>query len=163
WQRHRYRQLGGLTNHSVTTRGRRGGVGPASAFVDVYILALAGVAAVVCWWEWSGTGGDGPPDPVVVLALAAMGVAGVALRERDLGPHLGVSVAMVVLAAALPLAGPSGAVLVGATSFALDPRRTRVRTRAFNVAMTGAVGALGGLVYLVLGGVRVEGLLLEQG
>ena len=129
--------------------------------VDVYILALAGVAAVVCWWEWSGTGGDGRLDPVVVLALAVMGVAGVALRERDLGPHLGVSVAMVVLAAALPLAGPSGAVLVGATSYALDPRRNRWRTRFFNAAMTAFLGAGGGLVYLALGGLRVQGAALD--
>ncbi|MGC5584257.1 HD-GYP domain-containing protein [Ornithinimicrobium sp. W1679] len=99
-----------------------------------------------------------------------LGVAGVALRERDLGPHLGVSVAMVVLAAALPLSGPSGAVLVGATAYALDPRRNRWRTRAFNVAMTGFLGAGGGLVYLGLGGLRIRqveldpvGLLLRVG
>ncbi len=125
--------------------------------VDLYILLLGVLATAVCWWGWTRGGGAGPPDPVVVLALAVLGVAGVALRERDLGPHLGVSVAMVVLAAALPLAGPSGAVLVGGVSYALDPRRTRWRTRFFNVAMTGFLGAAGGLVYLALGGVRVQG------
>ncbi|OLT19657.1 hypothetical protein BJF81_07810 [Ornithinimicrobium sp. CNJ-824] len=125
--------------------------------MDLYILLLGVLATAVCWWGWTRAGGAGPPDPVVVLALAVLGVAGVALRERDLGPHLGVSVAMVVLAAALPLAGPSGAVLVGGVSYALDPRRTRWRTRFFNVAMTGFLGAAGGLVYLALGGVRVQG------
>lgn len=129
--------------------------------VDAYITILAGVAGIVCWWGWARAGEAGRPDPVVVLALAVLGVAGVALRQRDLGPHLGVSVAMVVLAAALPLAGPSGAVLVGATSYALDPRRNRWRTRSFNVAMTGFLGAGGGLVYLALGGLRVQGVDLE--
>lgn len=100
--------------------------------------------------------GEDPKLPVSVLVpLTIIGVLGVLLRERDLGPHLGVSLATVVLAAALPLAGTAGAVLVGFVSYACDLRQRRLRTRAFNAAMTAAVGAVGALVYLMLGGIRV--------
>ncbi|GAA5158462.1 HD-GYP domain-containing protein [Ornithinimicrobium tianjinense] len=89
------------------------------------------------------------------MILVVLGSVGVNLRERDLGPHLGVSLATVVLAAALPLVGV-GAVVVGLVSYALDLRPQRAQTRAFNVSMTACVAALGAVVYLVLGGQRVE-------
>ncbi|MGO0576660.1 HD-GYP domain-containing protein [Ornithinimicrobium panacihumi] len=81
-----------------------------------------------------------------------LGILGVILRERDLGPHLGVSIATVVLAAALPLSGPMGAVLVGFISYASDTGAKTLRTRAFNASMTAAVGAVGAIVYLGAGG-----------
>lgn len=77
---------------------------------------------------------------------------GVIMRERRLGVHLGVTVVTVVLAAAIPLAGPVGAALVGAISYLVDLHAKTWRTRLFNSAMTGAVGAIGGVVYKLLGG-----------
>jgi len=93
---------------------------------------------------------DVPWQPALVLAV--LGVLGASLRERDLGPHLGVSVATVILAAALPLVGPTGAAVVGYVSYLGDLRRQRASTRLFNAAMTGCMGGVGGLTYLAVGG-----------
>ena len=89
------------------------------------------------------------------MPLVLLGVVGVTLRERELGPHLGVSLATVVLAAALPLVGPLGAVVVGFLSYALDARQRTFRTRIFNASMTAAVGGVGAVVYLLAGGLPV--------
>src|SRR5699024_811376 len=94
-----------------------------------------------------------PPPGVAVAVLTGLGILGSSLRERDLGPHVGVSVATVILAAALPLAGPAGAVIVGFLSHVAGVRRRRPRTRLFNAGMTGVVGGVGGLVYYLVGGV----------
>ncbi len=102
------------------------------------------------WWGWHHLGPDARVDPVIVVPLVALGVGGVLLRERDLGPHLGVSVISVVLGAAVALTGPTGAALVGFVSYLADLRGQRTRTRLFNAAMAAAIGAVGGVVYLLL-------------
>lgn len=108
-------------------------------------------------WGWHRLGPDAQLDPVIVLPLVALGVGGVLLRERDLGPHLGVSVISVVLAAAVALTGPAGAALVGLVSYLTDLRGQRPRTRLFNASMAAAIGALGGVVYLLFaGGLAVD-------
>lgn len=92
-----------------------------------------------------------------MVPLVALGVGGVLLRERNLGPHLGVSVISVVLAAAVALTGPAGAALVGFVGYFADARQQSVRTRLFNSSMAAAIGAVGGLVYLsVAGGLAVD-------
>ena len=90
--------------------------------------------------------------PEIVIPLAVLGVGGVLLRERNLGPHLGVSVISVVLAAAVALVGPAGAALVGCVSYLADLPSQRLRNRLFNAAMTAAMGGVGGVVYLVAAG-----------
>lgn len=139
------------------SRGRtRAGAAPSTLSVTAYVtaLTLAAAAFVVA----STVLLDAPPSSRVIL-LTLLGLLGVTLRERELGPHLGVSFATVVLAAALPLAGPAGAALVGYLSFFCDLRRQSTRTRLFNAAMAGCMGGAGGLVYLGLGGTYP----LEQG
>ncbi len=86
------------------------------------------------------------------MPLVALGIGGVLLRERNLGPHLGVSVISVVLAAAVALTGPAGAALVGLVSHLADVRRQSLRTRLFNASMAAAIGAVGGVVYLAVAG-----------
>ena len=76
-------------------------------------------------WSRTATKTDG------VLA-----VGGVLLRDRQLSPHLTVTVGTVVLAAAIPLAGPVGASLIGAISYLLDIRARTWRARLFNSSMT---------------------------
>src|SRR5690606_8293614 len=139
------------------SRGRtRAGAAPSTLSVTAYVtaLTLAAAAFVVA----STVLLDAPPSSRVIL-LTLLGLLGVTLRERELGPHLGVSFATVVLAAALPLAGPAGAALVGYLSFFCDLRRQSTRTRLFTAAMAGGMGGAGGLVYLGLGGTYP----LEQG
>lgn len=65
------------------------------------------------------------------------------------------SIATVVLAATLPLAGPVGAVVVGFVSYVCDTNVRTLSTRLFNASMTAAVGAVGALVYAASGGLPV--------
>lgn len=147
--------LGGLTQHNRATRGQhRSGAGPASASVWAYIATLAALTAILTGWAWELSDRSGL-SLVRLAVLTALGVLGVTLRERDIGPHLGVSLGTVVLAAALPLVGV-GAVLVGFVSYACDTRRQLIRTRAFNATMTALLGAVGALLYLGLGGRPVD-------
>lgn len=78
---------------------------------------------------------------------------GLLLRERAVGPHMGVSLSMVVLAAAVPLAGPHGAVIISVVVHLLDLRRWHWRPWIFNAGMAATISGLGGLSYVALGGV----------
>jgi hypothetical protein len=106
-------------------------------------------AGALCW---AGLTAVDPPAWHFVAVLTALGATGASLRERELGPYLGVSFATVVLAAALALVGPGGAVVVGFLSYLADVRRQRLRTRLFNAGMTGCLGGVGGFVYVAAGG-----------
>lgn len=137
------------------------GAGPADprpTFVRVSLLVggLAVTAVVVAWIGWRFVGEPVPLDLRSFVPLTILAVAGALLRERRLGVHLGVTVGTVVLAAAIPLAGPMGAALIGAISYLLDVRVRTWRTRLFNSSMTAAMGAIGGVVYKLLGGPPVE-------
>lgn len=109
---------------------------------------MLAVGLGILTWSVTGT----PPAWNAVIVLSVLGVLGSSLRDRDLGPHLGVSVATVILAAALPLADPAGAVIVGSVSYLGSLRSQRPRTRLFNAGMTGVMGGVGGLVYVMTGG-----------
>ncbi|WP_161958489.1 HD-GYP domain-containing protein [Ornithinimicrobium cavernae] len=117
--------------------------------VGVYVtsVCLAALALGLAGGQLTG-----PPAGDAVAVLTVLGILGSSLRERDLGPHLGVSVATVILAAALPLVGPSGAVIVGFLSYLGSVRSQRLRTRLFNAGMTGLMGGVGGFVYISAGG-----------
>ncbi|WP_131105391.1 HD-GYP domain-containing protein [Ornithinimicrobium sufpigmenti] len=97
-------------------------------------------------------GERGPLDTRVMILLVLLAYVGVLVRERALGPHIGVSVVMVVLAATIPLAGPHGAVIVGLTAQLLDFRQWHWRKWSFNAVMAGTIGGLGGWSYVALGG-----------
>ncbi|QFG69152.1 HD-GYP domain-containing protein [Ornithinimicrobium pratense] len=120
--------------------------------VVILIFALATIAFAAGWWGWLWVGATDQVEVRVLVPLGLLGILGVVLRERALGPHLGVSLGMVVLAAAIPLAGPHGAALVGLVSFIADYRQRDWRAWLFNAAMTAAVGGVGGLTYVALGG-----------
>ncbi|MFX0538262.1 HD-GYP domain-containing protein [Ornithinimicrobium sp. Y1847] len=147
------------------TRGLRGqhptaGAGPAAVLPEVliwvYIAALALAAGGAALMTWRAGGDGARVDLLVVGVLTVLGTLGVILRERGLGQHLGISLATVVLAAALPLAGTVGAVVVGFVSYACDVRQPRLRPRAFNAAMAAFVGAVGAMTYAQLGGLRLD-------
>lgn len=131
-----------------------GSSGPRPALLPVVALvaglALLALATGLVGWRWVG-GGVGF-EPGVLVPLVLLGALGVLLRERALGPHIGVSVTTVVLAAAIPLVGPHGAALVGLLAYAGDVRQRHWRPRLFNAAMAGALGGVGGLAYVALGG-----------
>lgn len=87
-----------------------------------------------------------------IAMLTALAALGASMRERELGPHVGVSFGTVILAASLPLAGPIGAAIVGYVSHIVGARNSRSRARLFNAGMTACLGAGGGLVYRLCGG-----------
>lgn len=118
--------------------------------VGVYVAAVCTAALLLAVTGWRIVGP--PPEWSAVAVLTVLGVIGSSMRERDLGPHVGVSVATVILAAALPLTGPAGAVIVGLLSYLGGLRAQRLRTRLFNAGMTGVLGGVGGLVYYFAGG-----------
>lgn len=113
---------------------------------------LTAAAAVLIAWSWSAWPATRALTAQVLVPLLLLGVVGVLLRERGLGPHLGVSVATVVLAAAIPLGGPAAAAAVGGVSYLADGRTRTWGTRLFNASMSACVGAVGGVCYLLLGG-----------
>lgn len=133
-------------------RGRsRKALAPASALVVAsYVALLVFLAVAMVLWGWELAG---PPPTQVVVVLSLLGVTGAALREREVTRYVGVSFATVVFAAAIALAGPVGAVIVGFVSYAADINRQSLRTRAFNAGMSGCLGGIGALVYLLAGGV----------
>jgi HD-GYP domain-containing protein (c-di-GMP phosphodiesterase class II) len=116
--------------------------------VPVYVAVLILVAAALGWTGLL----THSPDWSTVAVLTFLGATGASLSERELGPHLGVSFATVVLAAAVALVGPGGAVVVGFLSHLLNIQPERPRTRLFNAAMTGILAGVGGFVYLAAGG-----------
>ncbi|ANS80442.1 GAF domain/HD domain protein [Serinicoccus hydrothermalis] len=122
-------------------------------------LLVAGLALAAVVTAWSSERWIAPDNPVktesliILLVLATLGVV---IRERGLGPHWGVSIATVVLAATIPLGGAYGAALVGGLAYLADPGARTLRTRLFNVTMTAAVGAVGGTCYALLGGSFVQ-------
>ncbi|NLG22182.1 MAG: HD domain-containing protein [Actinomycetales bacterium] len=117
--------------------------------VGIYVTSVCVLAIGLAAFDWVQ---NGPPAWNAVIVLSILGILGSSLRERELGPHLGVSVATVILAAALPLAGPAGAVIVGFLSYLGSLRTQRTRTRLFNAGMTGVMGGVGGVLYLLAGG-----------
>lgn len=126
------------------------GSAPSVAAIWLYIAALALTAVGLAIGSWVLLSARPPAEPLLILT--GLSLLGSWIRERELGPHLGVSFGAVVLAAALPLVGPVGAVVVGFLSQVADPGRRRLRSRLFNAAMIACMGGVGGLVYLALGG-----------
>lgn len=129
----------------------RSGPRPSVLPVVLLIAALAVIAALSAWAGWARVATPEEPYLRVLVALMVLAYVGVNLRERAVGPHMGVSLSMVVLAAAIPLVGPQGAVMVGLVHL-LDLRRWHWRPWIFNAVMAAAIGGLGGLTYVVLGG-----------
>lgn len=141
-----------MTRQTAPSKGwTRTGSTPSTLLIAAYIsaLTLAAIAFVTTAWILL----DVSPPLGTVAVLTLLGLLGIALREREMGPHLGVSFGTVVLAAALPMVGPAGAAIVGYLGYLGDVHIRRVRARFFNAAMTGCLGGAGGFVYLGLGGV----------
>ncbi|WP_256840959.1 HD-GYP domain-containing protein [Ornithinimicrobium cryptoxanthini] len=122
--------------------------------VWLYVAGVCVAALVLGIVGWRTLG---PPAADAVIVLTVLGVLGSSMRDRELSPHVGVSLGTVILAAALPLVGPAGAVIVGFLSYLAGLRAQRMRTRLFNAGMTGLMGGVGGLFYLFTGGYLLTG------
>ena len=96
----------------------------------------------------------GLPELGPLVILAAMATLSYRLREPDVGSRIGFSFNSIILLAAGVIVGPFGAWLVGLVSMATDRGRLRWAQMIFNTAMTGIIGAVGALAYLLAGGER---------
>ena len=117
------------------------------AFVSLtWVLALT--------LSWLGYVLAGPPqDLVAVGVLAVMGITGWRLRETDVGSRIQLSFISIILLAAGVIVGPVGAAFVGATATVFVRDRQPLVVRVFNVALFAGMGALGGVVYRLAGGI----------
>ena len=139
------------------SKGRSPAVSVPSFAVSTYIAAVLVVAVglgVVAWrlHPWN----NAPPsdnDIVTLTVLCVLGVLGSASQERNVGGRITFSFASIILLAAVALTGPFGAAIVGAVTYLLVVNKQRIEVRVFNIGMTSAIGAAGGFVYVMAGGI----------
>ncbi len=125
--------------------------GPSTARgrIWAYIALLVVVAAALAVL---GLATQERPKLTPLIVLSCMAVLGSSIPEESAGSSVLISFNMIILAAAVALVGPAGAVVVGtvAALFAWGHRRAEVRV--FNSIMGGVLGGVGGFVYLLTGG-----------
>ena len=140
------------------SKGRSPAVGVPSFAVSAYIAAVLIVAVGLAGFAWrihplGDHSADANNDILTLLVLCVLGVLGSASQERDVGRRIGFSFTSIILLAAVAMTGPFGAAVVGAVTYLLVFSRQRVEVRVFNIGMTSTIGAAGGFVYLMAGGV----------
>ncbi|HET7303322.1 MAG TPA: HD-GYP domain-containing protein [Segeticoccus sp.] len=86
------------------------------------------------------------------MVLAAIGIVGASLRESEVESGVSLSVGSIVFVAAIGMAGPLGGAVVAGVSQLLEFNKLKSSVRLFNTAMAAAGGAVGGVVYLLIGG-----------
>ena len=142
-------------------KGRPQSVGVLSHAVTLYIafVLLGALALAALAWRVHPMTNNSSADVVdndilTLLVLCLLGVLGTASQERNVGGRITFSFASIILIAAVALVGPFGAAVVGASTYLLVFTRQRLEVRFFNIGMTSAIGAVGGFVYLMAGGLR---------
>ena len=113
-------------------------------------VALVGVG-VAALLVLSGIVGGLPSSPTALVVLLVLGVVAGRMQVR-VQRQVAFSLIGVVLVASLALVGPLGAGLIGAVSFLATPFVRQRVVVVFNLLASTGLGALGGLVYLLLGG-----------
>ena len=115
---------------------------------DAYIVLLT-VLALLGSALWLRDHLPPLPGPVAVLAAMAFFTES---RKMRLSEPVAVSLTCVLLLASAVLVGPLGAVVTAVIAFPFSLRPTRVAARAFNTALSAAIGVAAGWVYALLGG-----------
>jgi putative nucleotidyltransferase with HDIG domain len=128
--------------------------------VTVSYVSVVGVLALAL--VWLGVKVAGTPEHVFALGvLSALAIASWLLREPDVGSRIPLSFLSIILLAAAVITGPVGAAVVGAVATLIQFKPEPVIVRVFNVALFSAMGAVGGLVYLWVGGASDISSLME--
>ncbi|WP_457253559.1 HD-GYP domain-containing protein [Pedococcus sp. P5_B7] len=129
-----------------------------------FVCALALAAGALAWLV------AGPPTNVPAVALLLLvAVAGWVGRDNPVGTRIRISFVSIVVLASIVITGPVGAALVGGGANLVGFRKVPRRARVFNTGMFAFIGAVGGLVYLTVGGqaeiasLHAPALLLEVG
>ncbi|GAB3598677.1 HD-GYP domain-containing protein [Angustibacter peucedani] len=119
------------------------------------ILAAVALAATWFWrppTEWRST-----------LVLALLCIISSQTRVRRLSARTGMSTSSIVQLAAVVLAGPTGAILVGVSSWLLEVRRAKPRVWLLNVSLFALMGAAASATYYLTGGTPQPRDLLTSG
>lgn len=126
---------------------------PSPFYLYAVVVLMWGVTFAMGWW---GMNEEPSVNWQAVAVLSALGVLGTNVREMEFRGNLAISFTTVVLAAAMALAGPLGAVLVGVVSSLCDFRSAGWIPWLSNTAMTGCMAGAGVATYLALGGLTFE-------
>ena len=122
----------------------------AAVWAGIGGAALLAIALVTLGWRVDGW----PRDLVALGVLLCMGIAASLAREPDVGSRVSFSFLSIIVLACIVLVGPVGGALVGAVAAVFELGHRQHRVRLFNACMFANIGAVGGLVYLLVGGVR---------
>lgn len=126
---------------------------PSSFPLYAVITLMWGLTLAMGWW---GLTAQSNINWQAVVVLSALGVLGTNMREMEYEAGLSVSFTTVVLAAAIVLAGPVGAVLVGVISSLCDFRSFGLASWLSNAAMTGCMAGAGAATYFAVNGLDFE-------
>ena len=136
--------------NDTLAKGRPQTVGVPSHAVTSYIAAVILIAfgLTVLGWRTHPLRVDG----LALTVLCVMGVLGASSQERNVGGRIGFSFTSIILLAAVAILGPFGAAVVGAVAQLMEINKHPIRVRLFNSGMTAAYAAVGGFVYVFVGG-----------
>ncbi|MHB1475499.1 MAG: hypothetical protein ACYCV4_18120, partial [Dermatophilaceae bacterium] len=142
--------------NDTVSKGRPRPVGVPSHAAATYIAAvvLGAVGLAVLGWRMHPLNRD---DVVALVVLCVMGILGESVRENEVGRRTALSFTSIVLLSSVALVGPFGAAVVGAVTQLLAVNKYRVQVRVFNSGMASVIGAVGGFVYILVGGLQVVG------
>lgn len=114
----------------------------------IAVTSLMALVGVTTGWMLAG-----PPTNLVALGtLLGLGLISVWVQEPDVGPRVPMSFLSIVVIAGVVLTGPVGSAVIGAVPMMSDRFASGPLARLFNGSMAALQGAVGGLVYLWLGG-----------
>ncbi len=115
------------------------------AYVGVMAVLAVGALAV-SWWLRP------PTDWSTIAVLSLLCILSSQTRVRRLYATTGMSTNSIVQLAAVVLAGPTGAILVGMSSWLLEVRRSKRRVWLLNVSLFALMGAATSATYYLVGG-----------
>ncbi|GAA1231364.1 HD-GYP domain-containing protein [Oryzihumus leptocrescens] len=116
-------------------------------YISLVFLAAAGLAAL-CWRSFPV-----PDMGVALVVLCAMGTLSSWRRAGHIKSQVTFTFTSIILLTSVAVVGPAGAAIVGLVTPALELRRQRLDARLFNTGMASIIGAVGGLAYLLAGGI----------
>ncbi|NMM33795.1 MAG: HD-GYP domain-containing protein [Phycicoccus sp.] len=136
--------------NDTVSKGRSATASVLSHAVPIYVVAvsISAVALAAGGWWMRPLNGD---DVVALVVLCLMGIFSESVRENNVGRKATLSFTSIVLLSSVALVGPFGAAVVGASTL-LAVNKDRPQVRVFNSGMASAIGAVGGIVYLLAGG-----------
>ncbi len=117
--------------------------------VPAVILGTCAAAVGTTAIAWTGYGP--PRDAVAMIVLSVLSIASWLVRVT-LVARVSVAAGSIISLASIVLVGPVGSALVNALAMGLELGTRPWRVRVFNAAMAATCGAVGGLVYLFVGG-----------